>query len=72
MTRDELLALQRRLGVSNRQLAELCGRSHHTIVNWRCGHTPVPSYVETMLVGAVITSSGTIIRPSLRNLTKKP
>lgn len=49
MTKDELKARQEKLGLSNRQLADLTKRTEQSVSNWRTGRQAIPDYVGVLL-----------------------
>lgn len=49
MTKDELKALQAKLGLSNKALADLTKRTEQSVSNWRTGRQAIPAYVGVLL-----------------------
>ena len=49
MSPTEFRRLQRRAGLLNREVQQLCGVSDQTVINWRHGHTRVPGSAIALL-----------------------
>lgn len=51
MTREELVARRKALGLTRERLSFALGRSYKTIGQWERGATPIPHWVDGMLAG---------------------